>query len=117
MPWKPLHDLRYASLSGDKPGTPKWEGFDPLYFGGGNPNWYQGQIGSTIFNNTNLDVASAGVTLAPDEKNILILRYFYFGAAKSIRRCRSPQRLSRRRLAVGSRTGRSRASSTSRGPT
>ena len=63
MPWKPLFDFRYASLSGDKPGTSKWEGFDPLYFGGSNPNWYQGQIGSTIFGNTNLNVASAGVTL------------------------------------------------------
>jgi alginate export protein len=82
MPWKPLFDLRYAALSGDKPGTAKWEGFDPLYFGGSNPNWYQGQIGSTIFGNTNLDVASAGVTLTPDEKNIVILRYLYFSAAQ-----------------------------------
>jgi len=80
--WKPLFDFRYASLSGDKPGTAKWEGFDPLYFGGSNPNWYQGQIGSTIFGNTNLDVASAGVTLMPDEKNIVILRYLYFSAAQ-----------------------------------
>jgi len=82
MPWKPLFDLRYAALSGDKPGTTKWEGFDPLYFGGSDPNWYQGQIGSTIFNNTNLNVASAGVTLTPDEKNIVILRYLYFNAAE-----------------------------------
>jgi len=82
MPWQPLFDFRYASLSGDKPGTPKWEGFDPLYFGGSNPNWYQGQIGSTIFGNTNLDVASAGVTLNPDAKNIVILRYLYFSAAE-----------------------------------
>ena len=82
MAWKPLFDFRYASLSGDKPGTAKWEGFDPLYFGGSNPNWYQGQIGSTIFGNTNLNVASAGVTLTPDEKNIVILRYLYFTAAE-----------------------------------
>jgi hypothetical protein len=80
LPWKPLFDLRYASLSGDKPGTAKWEGFDPLYFGGSNPNWYQGQIGSTIFNNTNMKVASAGVTLSPDAKNIIVLRYLYFAA-------------------------------------
>src|SRR5215470_19015334 len=81
--WKPLFDLRYASLSGDKPGTGKWEGFDPLYFGGSNPNWYQGQIGSTIFNNTNMHVASAGVTLTPDAKNIIELRYLYFAAAQT----------------------------------
>jgi len=73
MAWKPLFDFRYASLSGDKPGTPKWEGFDPLYFGGSNPNWYQGQIGSTIFGNTNLDVASAGVTVISDEIILVIV--------------------------------------------
>jgi hypothetical protein len=83
LPWKPLFDVRYASLSGDKPGTAKWEGFDPLYFGGSNPNWYQGQIGSTIFGNTNLNVASAGVTLTPDAKNIVIVRYLYFSAAQT----------------------------------
>jgi hypothetical protein len=32
--------LRYAWFSGDKPGTSRWEGFDSLYFGGGNPDWY-----------------------------------------------------------------------------
>lgn len=83
LAWKPLFTLRYASLSGDKPGTAKWEGFDPLYFGGSNPNWYQGQIGSTIFGNTNLNVASAGVTLTPDAANIVILRYLYFFAAQA----------------------------------
>ena len=80
LAWKPLFDFRYASLSGDRPETAKWEGFDPLYFGGSNPNWYQGQIGSTIFNNTNINVASAGVTLTPDENNIVVLRYLYFAA-------------------------------------
>ena len=78
--WKPLFSLRYASLSGDKAGTSKWEGFDPLYFSGGNPNWYQGKIGSSIFNNTNLNVANAAVTLTPDSKNIIELLYLYFAA-------------------------------------
>src|SRR5450631_1222397 len=78
--WKPLFTLRYASLSGDKSGTPKWEGFDPLYFSGGNPNWYQGKIGSSIFNNTNLNVASATLTLTPDNKNIIEMLYLYFSA-------------------------------------
>ena len=41
--WKPLVALRYASLSGDRPGSSRWEGFDPLYFSGSNPNWYQGR--------------------------------------------------------------------------
>jgi hypothetical protein len=79
-PWKPLFTLRYASLSGDKSGTSKWEGFDPLYFSGGNPNWYQGKIGSSIFNNTNLNVASATLTLTPNDKTIIELLYLYFTA-------------------------------------
>ncbi len=83
LAWKPLFDFRYASLSGDRPETAKWEGFDPLYFGGSNPNWYQGQIGSTIFNNTNMKVASAGVTLTPDANNIVVLRYLYFAADRT----------------------------------
>jgi Alginate export len=78
--WKPLFTLRYASLSGDKSGTSNWEGFDPLYFSGSNPNWYQGKIGSSIFNNTNLNVASATLTLTPDEKNIVEFFYLYFTA-------------------------------------
>ena len=78
--WKPLVSLRYASLSGDKPGTATWEGFDPLYFAGSNPNWYQGKIGSSIFNNTNLNVANATLTLTPDEKNIVEFLCLYFAA-------------------------------------
>ncbi len=78
--WKPLFSLRYASLSGDRPGTTRWEGFDPLYFSGSDPNWYQGQIGSSIFNNTNLRTAGASVTLTPNDKNIIELLYLYFTA-------------------------------------
>ena len=70
-PWKPLVTLRYAWLSGDKPGTPTWEGFDPLYFGGGDPDWYQGKLGSTLFNNTNLASVAASITLAPTERTLL----------------------------------------------
>jgi hypothetical protein len=78
--WKPLFALRYSSLSGDRPDTTRWEGFDPLYFSGSDPNWYQGQIGSSIFNNTNLHTASASVVLIPDDKNIVEFRYLHFTA-------------------------------------
>jgi len=78
--WKPLVALRYASLSGDRPGSSRWEGFDPLYFSGSNPNWYQGKIGSSIFNNTNLNAASAALTLTPNENNIIDFLYLYFAA-------------------------------------
>ena len=81
LPWKPLVALQWSSLSGDKPDTSRWEGFDPLYFGNGNPNWYAGKIGSTLFNNTNIDTASLTVTLTPSDKQILQLWYLYFAAA------------------------------------
>jgi len=70
-PWQPLVTLRYARFSGDKPGTPAWEGFDSLYFGGGTPDWYQGKIGTAIFNNTNLATVAASVTLVPRERHLL----------------------------------------------
>jgi hypothetical protein len=71
MPWKPLAMVRYARFSGDKRGTPQWEGFDPLYFGGGNPDWFQGTLGNAIFDNTNLASVVASITLTPAERNIL----------------------------------------------
>ena len=80
--WKPLATLRYARFSGDKPGTSKWEGFDPLYFGGGNPDWYQGKLGSTIFNNTNLASLAASLTVAPNERNLLQLLVLAFRAVE-----------------------------------
>jgi hypothetical protein len=83
VPWKPLVMLRYAWFSGDKPGTSKWEGFDSLYFGGGNPDWYQGKLASTIFNNTNLASVVASITLAPNERNILQLIALAFRAAET----------------------------------
>ena len=83
MAWKPLVTVRYASFSGDKPGTSKWEGFDSLYFGGGNPDWYQGKLGSTIFNNTNLASIAASLTLAPGERNLLQLVALAFRAVET----------------------------------
>ena len=81
-PWKPLVTARYASFSGDKPGTATWEGFDPLYFGGSDPDWYQGKVGSVQFNNTNLDTIAVSLTLTPNEKNILQFVYLNFAAGQ-----------------------------------
>jgi len=81
LPWKPVVAVQWSSLSGDKAGTSKWEGFDPLYFGNSNPNWYPGKIGSTLFNNTNLQTASVNATFTPSESQILEVWYLYFQAA------------------------------------
>ena len=81
--WKPLVTLRYAWFSGDKPGTSKWEGFDPLYFGGGDPDWYIGKLASTLFNNTNIANIAASITVTPDERNILQLVALSFRAVQT----------------------------------
>ena len=81
-PWKPLVTARYASFSGDKPGSAAWEGFDPLYFGGSDPDWYQGKIGSVQFNNTNLDTIAVSLTLTPTEKSILQFVYLNFASGQ-----------------------------------
>lgn len=81
--WKPLLSLRYASLSGDDPATARWEGFDPLYYGGGNPDWYQGELASTLFDNTNLNSVAVSLTLAPDERNVLQFVLLDFRAART----------------------------------
>ena len=72
--------MRYASLSGDQPGTSQWEGFDLLYFGGSNPNWYQGLITSTVSNNTNLNVVSFALTLTPNANSIIEVVFLHFAA-------------------------------------
>jgi hypothetical protein len=82
-PWKPLFMLRYAALSGDNPATSRWEGFDPLYFGGSDPDWYQGKLGSTLFNNTNLNSVAVSLTLAPDERNVVQLIVLDFRADRA----------------------------------
>lgn len=79
-PWKPLAVLRYASFSGDDPGTARWEGFDPLYYGGTDPDWYQGKVASTFLGNTNLDAWAASLTLAPGAKHLLQFVGLYFAA-------------------------------------
>lgn len=81
--WRPLLTLRYASFSGDRPDTAKWEGFDPLYFGGSNPDWYQGKLLSTLINNTNLDSVAASLSLAPDARSIVQFVFLYFAAAQA----------------------------------
>lgn len=79
--WKPALAVQWTWLSGDKPQSSQWEGFDPLYFGNSNPNWYQGKLGSTLFNNTNLVTASATLTLNPTDKQIVQLWYLDFRTA------------------------------------
>jgi hypothetical protein len=81
LPWKPALALEWSWLSGDKPQTAKWEGFDPLYYGNGNPNWYPGKIASLLLANTNLVTASVTLTLNPTASQIVQIWYLDFRAA------------------------------------
>ena len=80
LPWKPLVSLQWSHQSGDDPGTSRWEGFDPLYFGNGNPNWYPGKVVSTFLQNTNVAIASANLTLTPSERHVVELWWLNFRA-------------------------------------
>jgi len=82
-PWKPLLSVQVSRLSGDDPGTTRWEGFDPLYFGNGNPHWYPGKIASTFIDNTNLAVASVNLTLTPSERSIVEFWVLGFRAVRT----------------------------------
>lgn len=82
-PWKPLLALQWTRLSGDDPATTRWEGFDPLYFGNDNPNWYPGKIASMFLDNTNVAIASANLTLAPSEQQVLELWVLAFRAVNA----------------------------------
>lgn len=82
-PWKPLVALQWTRLSGDDPGTARWEGFDPLYFGNDNPNWYPGKIASTFIENTNVQIGSVSVTLTPRERHVVRFWVLGFRAANA----------------------------------
>ncbi len=82
-PWKPLIALQWTRLSGDDPGTARWEGFDPLYFGNDNPNWYPGKIASMFIENTNVQIGSMSVTLTPGARHVVRLWVLGFRAGNA----------------------------------
>jgi hypothetical protein len=114
---QPLAMLRYAWFAGDKPGTSKWEGFDSLYFGGGNPDWYQGKLASTIFNNTNLASVAASITLTPVERNLVQVVALAFRAVEANAPLAVPEPNQPVTSGGGVRPGRWRPRSTSYGRT
>lgn len=66
-PWKPSVLLRYASFSGDQPGTPTREAFDaPL--SSGLDEWVQGIVFKKVVTNTNLDSFRLRLNAGPDAR-------------------------------------------------
>lgn len=75
LPWKPSFTYRYASFSGDDPGTDRWEAFDaPL--SSGLDEWVQGVDFKKVVANTNLDTHRLRLNLAPDGQRNYTIDWF-----------------------------------------
>jgi hypothetical protein len=75
LPLAPVLSYSYATFSGDKPDTPQFERFDPLYFGNG--EWSFGSNSSYAFQNSNVNFNRITLTLTPRERDELTLQYIH----------------------------------------
>jgi hypothetical protein len=65
-PWSPSLSYRYASFSGDDPGTETFERFDGLMTNGFG-NWLQGMAFGKVYRNANLNTHRLQANIAPRE--------------------------------------------------
>ena len=79
LPWKPSLLYRYASFSGDKPGTAAYEAFDaPM--SSGLDEWVQGVNFKKVVTNTNLNSNRVRLNLAPTDRLNLTFDYYHLWA-------------------------------------
>jgi hypothetical protein len=79
LPWKPNLLYRYASFSGDKPGTSQREAFDaPL--SSGLDEWVQGVNFKKVVTNTNLNSHRIRLNAGPDEGLNFTLDFYHLWA-------------------------------------
>jgi hypothetical protein len=79
LPWKPNLLYRYASFSGDKPGTTQREAFDaPL--SSGLDEWVQGINFKKVVTNTNLNSHRVRLNLAPNDRLNYTLDFYHLWA-------------------------------------
>lgn len=64
LPWSPSISYRYASFSGDDPGTDTYERFDPL-MSAGFGNWLQGMSFGKVYRNANLNTHRLQLNVSP----------------------------------------------------
>lgn len=87
LPWSPTLGYRYSHFSGDKPGTAKFEGFDPLFYGfnRGYGTWFQGEVAGNFSGpfNTNSNIHMIRLDLQPSDKYSVGMRYFDFSGDKA----------------------------------
>ncbi len=79
MPWKPSLSYRYAYATGDKPGTGRYERFDPL-LSTGLGNWLQGISLGKVTSNSNLGVHRIQFNVTPQPALNLTLDWHLLSA-------------------------------------
>lgn len=75
LPLKPALSFAYAHFSGDNPSTPRYERFDPLYYGNGLDNWWFGASSSYTFLNSNVDFLRVSLQLVASQQDFLKFQY------------------------------------------
>jgi len=78
--WSPTLSYRYARFTGDKPGTERFERWDPLLSGGNGETWVQGINHFKIFQDSNLIAHRLQARLRPQQNIELVPQLWFFQA-------------------------------------
>ena len=80
LPWQPTISYRYATFSGDRPSTKRFERWDPLLSGDNGERWVQGINHFKIFQDSNLVTHRVQLRLRPHAKIELVPQFWLFRA-------------------------------------
>lgn len=75
LPFAPKFSYHVARFTGDKPGTSKYERFDPMFWGNGLDNWWFGANGAYSWLNANLRAQRFMVDAYLSAQDILQFQY------------------------------------------
>lgn len=75
LPLAPRFTFHEARMSGDRPDTPTYERFDPMFWGNGLDNWWFGANGAYAWINANLRARRVIVDLYPSEKDAVQFQF------------------------------------------
>lgn len=79
-PWTPVLTYGYQTFSGDDPGTPGLERFDPLYYNGSPSGWATGSKSAMIWINSNVQSHNLALSVRPTQRDTVTLRYAHVRA-------------------------------------
>jgi hypothetical protein len=80
LPWSPTISYRYASFSGDKAATGRFERWDPLLSGENGERWVQGINHFKVFQNSNISTHRIQLRLRPNPQVELVPQFWLFTA-------------------------------------